>query len=141
MSAAARVTATPIAFTITIEGPASANAAPSRSVHSGAVDPATGTPGLNEKPAPSARLRANCRWIHESSSGKPVAPAMRRSDVRRTASGTARARTTRTLPRRPDGTTRSVLAHEGVARVVDGLAADVKHVQIAAVGKLDLREA
>src|SRR5207249_2556865 len=122
-------------------GRASGASAANSSVHSGAVEPATGTPGLYEKPAPSAMLRANWRWIHESSRGKPAAPAMRRSEVSRTASGTARATTRRTLPRRPDGTTRCVLAHEGVARIVHGLAADAEQVQIAAVRKLDLGEA
>src|SRR6267142_1471458 len=65
--AAATVVATPMTFTVTIEGPVTAKPAARRSVHSGAVDPATGTPGLYENPKPSARLRAKCRWIHVTS--------------------------------------------------------------------------
>src|SRR5262245_21463909 len=136
------VTTIPSALAVQSEAENTRAPPPSSRVHSGAVDPATGTPGLNEKPAPSARLRANWRWIHESSSGNPAAPAIRCSDVRSTASGMARARTTtRTLPRRPKGTTRWVLAHERVASVVDRLATDGEDVEIAAVRKLDLREA
>src|SRR5262245_51339876 len=71
---AATVAITPRTFTTRIEGPTTAKASPRRSVHSGAVDPATGTPGLYENPKPSARLRANWRWIHVSSRGKPVVP-------------------------------------------------------------------
>ena len=58
---APRVTMIPSTFAVQSEAENTVAPAPSSKVQSGAVEPATGRPGLNEKPAPSARLRANWR--------------------------------------------------------------------------------
>src|SRR5438445_12870883 len=107
-------------------------------------------------PAPEARWRAKWRWIHESSSGKPAAPAICRSRTMTSASGISAAVTTRRssrhrrtkLARRSprsgtrgaDGAARRLRADERVVLVVDGLLAERKHVQVAAVRDLDLDE-
>ncbi|MBI3628741.1 MAG: hypothetical protein HY217_04030 [Candidatus Rokubacteria bacterium] len=68
--------AIPSPFTTHSVAPPSETPAASSRVQNGAVDPATGVPGLYEKPAPSAMLRAKWRWIQGSSSGSPGAPAI-----------------------------------------------------------------
>src|SRR5713226_1719456 len=154
--AAPRVAATPNALAIPSEGEEAAAPAASRSVHRGAVEPATGAPGLKEKPAPSARLRANWRWIHASSSGNPDAPAICCSRAAKRASGNTAAAMTKTSSRHrraraagrsprsgtrgADGAARGLRADERVVLVVDGLLAQRQHVEIAAVGDFDLDE-
>src|SRR2546426_9852904 len=151
-----RVMATPSALAISSEGEEATAPAASRSVQRGAVEPATGVPGLKEKPAPSARLRANWRWIHESSSGNPEVPAICRSRTTKRASGSSAAATTRRSSRHQRaraagrsprsgtrgavGTARGLRADEGVVLVVDGPLAQRQHVEVAAVRDLDLDE-
>ena len=53
--------AMPSSFADAIGPKPSANGSASTSVHSGALEPELDTPGLKEKPWPSATLRANCR--------------------------------------------------------------------------------
>ena len=112
-------------------------------------------PRVEGKPAPLARLRAKCRWIHESSSGNPGAPAMCHSRAEKSASGSRLAATTTRVSAPPcerrrrltaagtrgaDGAARRLRADEGVVLVVDGLLAERQHVEIAAVRDLDLDE-
>src|SRR5882724_1639666 len=155
-SAAPRVATMPSALAIPSEGEATTAPAASKSVHRGAVDPATGVPGLKEKPAPAARLRAKCRWIHESSRGNPKAPAICRSRVTKRTSGRSaaatrrissrqrRAQTARPSPRSgtrgAGGAAGRLRAEEGVILVVDGLVAERQHVEETAVRDLDLDE-
>src|SRR3990167_347787 len=139
--AAPSAAATPSAFASASDGPRTAAPAASRSVQSGAVEPATGRPGLYAKPAPSARLRAKWRWIHESSSGNPTAPAICRSRSRKSASGASAAATTRRSSRRAGDTAAwRRLAGERVALVRDGAAPEREHVEVAPVRQLQLDE-
>src|SRR5262252_1788672 len=94
-------------------------------------------------------FRAKCRWIHESSSGKPAPPASRRSvSAKRTSGRQPVTTTTRssTSPERPGsapgstGTARRFLADQGVAGVAHRLPAHGEHVEEPAVGDLDLHE-
>src|SRR5438128_6942450 len=95
-------------------------------------------------------LRAKCRWIHESSRGKPETPAIRRSARTKTTTGSsvaaARTRSSRHPPPAASaddaaGTTRRFLADQRVPGVAHGLATHRQHVEEAAVGDLDLHEA
>src|SRR5262249_16338326 len=121
-------------FAMMIDAPAARAPAARSSVHRGAVEPATGTPGLYTKPAPSARLRAKCRWIHESSSGKPAAPAIIRSRARNIVSERAVASTTRRWWRR------SAVTHGRVARIGNRTAVHRQRIEEAAVRQLGLDE-
>src|SRR5262245_26968365 len=138
---------TPSVFTIATDDPNNATPRASKSVHNGAVDPATGTPGLYEKPAPSAMFRAKCRWIQESSSGNPGTPARRCSISAKTATGrqpaTATTRSSHSADPRGSargaaGTARRLLADHGVAGVAHRLLAHGEHVEKPAVRNLDL---
>src|SRR5438309_9396113 len=88
-------------------------------------------------------LRAKWRWIHESSSGKPAAPAIWRSRIRKRASAPAATRTTTRSAdarRRTARTTRRLLPHQRVARILDRVPAEGQHVEEAAVRQVDLHE-
>ena len=60
-SAAASVSAMPRPLALAMGSRPSRAGMASTSVHSGAVDPATGMPGLYENPCPDATFLANCR--------------------------------------------------------------------------------
>lgn len=62
---------TPSAFAARTGSRPNAMGAAQVQVQSGAVAPVLPSPGLKAIPAPFARLRANCAWIHASSMGNP----------------------------------------------------------------------
>src|SRR5438309_4426908 len=88
-------------------------------------------------------LRAKWRWIHESSSGKPAAPAIWRSRIRKRASAPAATKTTTRSAdarRRTTRTTRRLLPPQRIARILDRAPAEWQDVEETAVRQVDLHE-
>src|SRR5207247_9575035 len=88
-------------------------------------------------------LRAKWRWIHESSSGKPAAPAIWRSRIRKRASAPAATKTTTRSAdarRRTTRTTRRLLPHQRIARILDRAPAERQDVEETAVRQVDPHE-